>query len=75
MPVDRRLNCAAEICCAPDGLSAVNSPALAAAAAILVDAGVPEDLAPKVAAKLRAMGVAFTSTALTDAIRAIAFGT
>lgn len=68
MPIDPRLNCAAEICCSGPPAS------IAAASAILCDAGCPDDLAPSIAGKLREMGVAFTSTALTKAIRDIAFG-
>ena len=68
MPIDPRLNCAAEICCSGPPQS------IAAAAAILCDAGCSEDEAPKIAAKLREMGVAFTSTELATAIRNIAFG-
>lgn len=68
MPIDMRLNCAAEICCSGPPQS------IAAAASILCDAGCPEDDAPRIAAKLREMGVTFTSTALAVAIREIAFG-
>lgn len=42
-----------------------------AQAAILVDAGVSEDEAPRVAARLRSMGVAFTSIEINDAIRRV----
>lgn len=76
MPVDPRLNCAAEICCGPppDSIETPTSQSVASFAAILADAGVPEDDAPKIAAKLRSMGVSLTSVELNAAIRAIAFG-
>lgn len=65
MPVDPRINCAAGICCDPAG-------ALTATAEILCDIGVPEDDAPKMAAKMRDMGITFTSAALAEAVAAIA---
>ena len=79
--VDPRINCAAEVCCAPvttgtgpDGLVVKrSSDSLQAAVGILCDAGVPEDLAPKVARQLHGMGVALLSTELAEAIRHIAF--
>lgn len=85
MPVDPRLNCAAEICCAPRPLAEVSvetssglldqrdPESLRSAIAILVDAGVPEDAAPRIAKKLHEMGVALLSTELATAIRNIAF--
>lgn len=65
MPVDPRINCAAGICCDPTG-------ALAATTEILCDIGVPEDDAPKMAAKMRDMEITFTSTSLAGAISEIA---
>lgn len=62
MSIDPRLNCAAEICCS-------GPPALRARAAILCDLGVSDQDAPGMARK-----ITFTSTALADAIREIAFG-
>lgn len=67
MPIDPRLNCAAEICCS-------GPPALRARAAILCDLGVSDQDAPRMARKMQEMGITFTSTALADAIREIAFG-
>jgi hypothetical protein len=66
MPVDPRLNCAAEICCNPPR-------ALAARVSILCDLGVPEEDAPRMAAKMKEMGIAFTSASLAEAIREIAY--
>jgi hypothetical protein len=62
---DPRINCAAEICCDPPA-------ALRAAAEILCDIGVAEDDAPKMAAKLKEMGITFTSVELAGAIAEIA---
>jgi hypothetical protein len=68
MPIDPRLNCAAEICCDP-------IKAQQARIEILCDIGVSEDQAPKMAARMKELGIAFTSTELADAIRHIAFPT
>ena len=79
MPVDPRLNCAAEICCAPvppisEGSVPTRNPeSLRSAAAILKDCGVPEDLAPKVAKEMHGRGIVFLSAELATAIRNIAF--
>jgi hypothetical protein len=66
MPIDPRLNCAAEICCTPEQ-------AHAAAVSLLCDCGVSEDEAPRIAKRLREKGIVFTSSELADAIRHIAF--
>lgn len=65
MPIDPRLNCAAEICCSPPD-------ALRAATSLLIDAGCPDEYAASCARNLREMGVTFTSTALAGAISDIA---
>jgi hypothetical protein len=76
---DLRLNCAAEICCPPiaplteGGDSQQNPDAFRSRVAILVDLGVPEDLAPKVAWEMRQRGIVFLSAELAAAIREISF--
>lgn len=84
MPVDPRLNCAAEICCGPPPIvsgpgdfpvRAHNGPAHRARVAILVDLGVEEDHAHKVAGAMAQMGIVFLSSDLARAIREIAFPT
>lgn len=78
MPVDPRLNCAAEICCHPpmlvaDSNAATNAPADKALSAVLLDLGVhPEDVA-KVVANMRAVGLVILTAELAAAIRHIAF--
>jgi hypothetical protein len=76
---DPRLNCAAEICCGPvpplteGGDVQQNPDAFRSLVAILVDLGVPEDLAPRVAREMRQRGIVFLSAELAAAIREISF--
>lgn len=67
MPIDPRLNCAAEICCSPPQ-------SLAAATEILAEAGLTRVSAESVARNLRAAGVALLPVQLAAIIREIAFG-
>lgn len=67
MPIDPRLNCAAEICCSPPD-------ALRMRVELLTEAGVPEDLAPKIAAKLADMGIALLPAELAAVIYQITYG-
>lgn len=64
--IDPRLNCAAEICCAPEQ-------AHAATVELLCECGVSEDEAPRIAKRMRDKGITFTSTELAGAVRHIAF--
>lgn len=76
MPIDPRLNCAAEICCGPPpGLAVgeLNQPAHAARVEILMDLGAREEQAHKMSREMAARGIVFLSAALADAIREIAF--
>ena len=78
MPVDLRLNCAAEICCAPlptlaDGSKPYNQDAHRSRVAILMDLGIPEDLAHKASRAMASRGIVFLSDELAAAIRNIAF--
>ena len=78
---DPRLNCAAGVCCdpippliePPKDKAAAGSDAFQATVAILLDLGVPEDLAPNVAVEMGARGIVFLSAELAAAIREIAF--
>lgn len=63
--IDPTLNCAAEICCSKEQ-------AMQARVKILCDLGCPDELAPKIAAKMPEMGIGFTSTKLNEAIAEIA---
>lgn len=79
MPVDPRLNCAAEICCIPpapvagESAAPLNNEAHRARVAILEDLGVPDELAHKVSRQMAEKGVVFLSAELATAIRNIAF--
>lgn len=78
MPVDPRLNCAAEICCAPapvaeDGTRQLNQDAHASRVGILCDLGAPEELAHKMSAAMAERGIVFLSAELATAMREIAF--
>lgn len=78
MPVDPRLNCAAEICCVPrplaeDGTRPLNQEAHASRVSILCDLGIPEDLAHKASAEMVTRGIVFLSADLATAMREIAF--
>lgn len=78
MPIDPRLNCAAEICCGPPpGIvgqePAFNQPAHAARVAILMDLGAGEEQAHKMSREMVAQGIVFLSADLACAIREIAF--
>lgn len=86
MPVDLRLNCAAEICCAPtpvtvstgEGNSLTGETercpeSLRAATEILIDCGVPEDAAPRIAKRMRELDIVMLSVELATAIRNIVF--
>lgn len=76
MPIDPRLNCAAEICCVPPpGLAAgeLNQPAHAARVEILMDLGASEEQAHKMSKEMVARGIVFLSAELASAIRDVAF--
>lgn len=78
MPVDLRLNCAAEICCIPPppvagATTSYNQPAHESRVKILIDLGIPTDLAEKVSRKMVEQGLVFLSAQLASAIREIAF--
>lgn len=65
MPIDPRLNCAAEICCPPPD-------AFQARVALLCEAGCPDELAPALVGKLDAMGITFAPKALMAVIAELA---
>lgn len=78
MPVDPRLNCAAEICCSPPppvagATTSYNKPAHEARCQILVGLGIPADLAAKVSREMVSQGLVFLTAQLATAIREIAF--
>lgn len=78
MPVDPRLNCAAEICCGPPpGIvgeeAALNQPAHTARVGILVDLGISEEKAHKVSKRMVEQGLCFMPQELADVMREIAF--
>ncbi|HEY3492593.1 MAG TPA: hypothetical protein VGK43_06550 [Solirubrobacterales bacterium] len=75
---DPRINCAAEICCGPppplaDGTSAFNDAAHRSRVSILLDLGVPDEIAAKVSRRMAETGIVFLSAELATAIREIAF--
>jgi hypothetical protein len=78
--VDLRLNCAAEICCPPAPLAEdgtrpfYNQEAHRSRVGILVDLGVPEELAHKVSKAMVEQGLWFAPQAMADTIRELAFG-
>lgn len=76
MPIDPRLNCAAEVCCVPPPGAAegeLNQPAHAARVGILMDLGAGEELAHKMSKAMTGRGIVFLSATLAAAIREIAF--
>lgn len=81
MPIDPRLNCAGQICCGPPpGLTSelnheLNQEAHLLRVAILMDLGVPEELAYKVSAAMVDKQLVFMPQALANIIREIAFPT
>lgn len=75
MPVDPRLNCAAEICCPPTGLGdeAAQSPSHEARVAILMDLGLGRGPANEASRAMRKRELCFMPQALADTMREIAF--
>lgn len=72
MPVDPRLNCAAEICCSPT-LTDGAGKARESRKNILADLGAGDDLAWEMADAMKAQGLCFMPQALADTIREVAF--
>lgn len=72
MPVDPRLNCAAEICCNPT-LTDGAGKARESRKNILVDLGLGTTDAYTVADAMKAQGLCFMPQALADTIRGVAF--
>lgn len=70
MPVDPRLNCAAEICCHP---TLRGDEAHASRVAILEDLGLSQAQASTVATAMKEQGLCFMPQALADTIREVAF--
>lgn len=83
MPVDPRLNCAAEICCGEpppiaSGVAAsvqgTSGDAHRARVSILCDLGMDREQASKASKLMTEMGIVFLSADLARAIRDVAFG-
>lgn len=78
MPVDPRLCCAAEICCAPKpaaqgATTTYNQPAHESRVKVLVGLGVPAELAAKVSREMVSQGLVFLTAQLATAVREITF--
>ena len=72
--IDPRLNCAAEICCAPSGLvETVKSPSHKARVEILVDLGLDHEAAGMVSLAMKKVDLCFMPQAIADIMREIAF--
>lgn len=77
LAIDPRINCAAEICCGPppDQRTAaeLNQEAHRLRVSILVDLGVPEEMAHRVSKSMVTHALCFMPQQLADVIREIAF--